>query len=100
MIEIIFRNAQVRDDGYGLYVNGKDLDKIISTALGTRVGNDYGISSALTSFHSNCCDITITIDPKAVTECIDTGEELWSSVEEMEANKLEQYKQKTETAES
>ena len=33
MLKIQFTNAQVKDDGYGLSVNGKELAEIISTAL-------------------------------------------------------------------
>lgn len=35
MLKISFTNAEVSDHGYGLEVNGKSLEDIISTALGT-----------------------------------------------------------------
>lgn len=34
---ITFTNAVVEDDGYGVEVNGRSLEAIISTALGTRL---------------------------------------------------------------
>lgn len=37
MLKISFTNAEVSDHGYGLEVNGKSLEDIISTALGTTV---------------------------------------------------------------
>ena len=33
MLKISFTNAEVSDHGYGLEVNGKSLEDIISTAL-------------------------------------------------------------------
>jgi hypothetical protein len=100
MLKIQFTNAQVEDNGYGLKVNGKDLDKIISTALGTRVGDKCGYGSGIPSFESNCCNVTIVIDPQPVTEEIETKEELWHSVVDLEATKREQYKEKAGEAES
>ena len=35
MIQLNFLNAVVEDNGNGLRVNGKDLNSIISAALGT-----------------------------------------------------------------
>lgn len=41
MLKISFTNAEVSDHGYGLEVNGKSLEDIISTALGTKLsGSD------------------------------------------------------------
>ena len=37
MLKISFTNAEVSDHGYGLEVNGKSLEDIISTALGTNL---------------------------------------------------------------
>jgi len=43
MIKISFANAQVKDGGYGLHVNGKRLEDIISMALGTKAKDiNYG----------------------------------------------------------
>ena len=100
MLKIQFTNAQVEDTGYGLSVNGKELAEIISTALGTRVGGKYGYNSGLPRFKSNCCDVTVIIEPQPVTTEIETEEELWHSVEDLEECKREQFSQKTETAES
>lgn len=38
---ITFTNAVVEDDGYGVEVNGRSLEAIISTALGTRLGGNF-----------------------------------------------------------
>lgn len=37
MLKISFTNAEVSDHGYGLEVNGKSLEDIISTALGLTI---------------------------------------------------------------
>ena len=95
MLKIQFTNAEVEDWGYGLSVNGKDLNQIISTALGTRVGNTFGANSGLPSFKSRCCNVTITIDPQPTKEVIETEEELWYSVEDLEECKRGQYVEKT-----
>ena len=43
MLKLEFKGAEVHDGGYGLEVNGKSLEDIISIALGTKVkGKDYG----------------------------------------------------------
>ena len=94
MLKIHFTNASVKDDGYGLCVNGKELKDIISTALGTRVGNIYGIGSGLPYYRHGCCDVTVIINPKPVTEEIETSEEVWNSVQEMEECLSEQYKER------
>lgn len=100
MLKIQFTNAQVADIGYGLSVNGKELAEIISTALGTRLGEKYGYNSGLPSFKSNCCNVTVIIEPQPVTETIETDEELWYSVEQLEDDKREQYKKKAGEGES
>lgn len=53
MLKISFTNAEVSDHGYGLEVNGKSLEDIISTALGTKVKGNGGYGSGLPSFSSN-----------------------------------------------
>lgn len=50
---ITFTNAVVEDDGYGVEVNGRSLEAIISTALGTRLGDKGGYSSGLPKFKAN-----------------------------------------------
>lgn len=62
MLKISFTNAEVSDHGYGLEVNGKSLEDIISTALGTKVKGNGGYGSGLPSFSSNSCDVRITED--------------------------------------
>lgn len=62
MLKISFTNAEVSDHGYGLEVNGKSLEDIISTALGTKVKGNGGYGSGLPSFSSNSCDVTVTND--------------------------------------
>ena len=100
MLKIHFTNAKVEDRGYGLSVNGRDLEDIISTALGTKVGNNYGHGSGLPSFESNCCNVTVIIDPQSVTATITNDGNGWGSVEEMEEYMCEQYQEKTGEAES
>lgn len=101
MLKIQFTNAKVHDEGYGLYVNGKGLDEIISTALGTRVGDQYGYNSELPRFSSDCCNITITIDPLPATTLIEFDEGAsWDSIEDMEESMREQYKETIKKAES
>lgn len=100
MLKIQFTNAQVEDAGFGLHVNGKELSEIISTALGTRVGNNYGYNSGLPKFKSNCCNVIIKIDPQPVEAIIETEAEEWYSVEDLEECKRGQYREKTEKRES
>ena len=64
MLKISFTNAEVSDHGYGLEVNGKSLEDIISTALGTKLKGNGGYGSGLPSFSSNSCDVTVTINPQ------------------------------------
>lgn len=47
MLKISFTNAEVSDHGYGLEVNGKSLEDIISTALGTKLKGNGGYGSGL-----------------------------------------------------
>ena len=91
MVKIQFMNAQVNDDGFGLKVNGTELAEIISTALGTRVGNTYGYNSGLPPFVHNCCNITVVIEPQPVCMEIVTNDEVWYSVKDMEEDMREQY---------
>ena len=100
MLKIQFTNATVSDDGFGLSVNGNSLSAIISTALGTKVGNHYGYDSELPRFKSNCCNVTVIIEPQFVGECIETDDEVWYSVEDLEECKREQYKEKISETES
>lgn len=95
---ITFTNAVVEDDGYGVKVNGRSLEAIISTALGTRLGDKGGYSSGLPKFKANSCDVTVIITPHP-TECtINTNSGVWHSVKEMEAEKSEQFqKENAET---
>ena len=100
MLKIQFTNAQVEDNGYGLTVNGKRLEEIISTALGTKVGNNYGHGSGLPRFESNCCNVTVIIEPQQVTELIAVENEVWDNVEEFEEDMYEQYQTKARATES
>lgn len=97
-MRIDFTNAVVEDDGYGVEVNGRSLEAIISTALGTRLGDKGGYSSGLPRFKANSCDVTVIITPHP-TECtINTNSGVWHSVKEMEAEKSEQFqKENAET---
>lgn len=101
MLKVQFQNAVVKDSGYGLEVNGKSLEDIISTALGTRVGDKRaGYGSSLPSFESTCCNITLIIDPQPVTEHIEDNEGVWNSVKELEEDVCEQFSEKDGEAES
>lgn len=95
MLKISFTNASVEDTGYGIKVNGKELDNIISTALGTRVGNKRGYGSGLPIFQSNSCDVTVIINPHPTEVLIEDGEDTYESVEDMEEAKYE-YNEKFE----
>ena len=97
-MRIDFTNAVVEDDGYGVEVNGRSLEAIISTALGTRLGDKGGYSSGLPKFKANSCDVTVIITPHP-TECtINTNSGVWHSVKETEAEKSEQFqKENAET---
>ena len=98
MLKISFTNAEVSDHGYGLEVNGKSLEDIISTALGTKVKGNGGYGSGLPSFSSNSCDVTVIINPHD-KECeIETEDNVWYSVEEMEAEKSEQFQKENAEA--
>lgn len=97
-MRIDFTNAVVEDDGYGVEVNGRSLEAIISTALGTRLGDKGGYSSGLPRFKANSCDITVIITPHP-TECtINTNSGVWHSVKEMEAEKSEQFQKENAEA--
>lgn len=96
MLKLEFKNAVVRDNGYIMEVNGKSLDDIISTALGTKVGDIRGYRSSIPEFRSNCCNVTIIIDPQPVTEFIEDDYCIYESVKEMEACKIGKFKQENE----
>lgn len=97
-MRIDFTNAVVEDDGYGVEVNGRSLEAIISTALGTRLGDKGGHSSGLPRFKANSCDVTVIITPHP-TECtINTNSGVWHSVKEMEAEKGEQFQKENAEA--
>ena len=97
-MRIDFTNAVVEDDGYGVEVNGRPLEAIISTALGTRLGDKGGYSSGLPRFKANSCDVTVIITPHP-TECtINTNSGVWHSVKEMEAEKSEQFQKENAEA--
>lgn len=97
-MRIDFTNAVVEDDGYGVEVNGRSLEAIISTALGTKLGDKGGYSSGLPRFKANSCDVTVIITPHP-TECtINTNSGVWHSVKEMEAEKSEQFQKENAEA--
>ena len=98
MLKINFVNAEVSDHGYGLEVNGKSLEDIISTALGTKVKGNGGYGSGLPSFSSNSCDVMVIINPHESVCEIETDDEAWYSVAEMEAEKSEQYQKENAKA--
>lgn len=87
MLKIEFTNAVVEDNGYGLRVNGEELEGIISTALGTKVGNVAGYGSGLPHFSSNSCDVTVIINPHPQEVHIEDDDNVWDSVDELEEDK-------------
>jgi len=92
MLKLEFKGAEVHDGGYGLEVNGKSLEDIISIALGTKVkGKDYGYGSGLPSFSSRNCDVLVVIDPHPTVTHIETDEYEWDSVESMEEDTVAEY---------
>lgn len=98
MLKISFTNAEVSDHGYGLEVNGKSLEDIISTALGTKVRGNGGYGSGLPSFKANSCDVTVIITPHPTKCTINTNSGVWHSVKEMEAEKGEQFQKENAEA--
>lgn len=101
MLKLEFMNAVARDSGYGLEVNGKSLEEIISTALGTRAGNVGGYGSGLPEFKSNCCNVTVIIDPQPVTTHIEDDNNVYNTVEDLEEDARENYERnKAENAEA
>lgn len=101
MLKLEFKNAVAEDSGYGLEVNGKSLEEIISTALGTRAGNHSGYNSELPSFKSNCCDVTVIIDPQPVTTHIENDNNIYHTVIELEEDAVAEYERiKSENAEA
>lgn len=67
MIQLNFLNAVVEDNGNGLRVNGKDLNSIISAALGTikKIPGRYeylGEENKGKPFESQLCNVSVTID--------------------------------------
>lgn len=99
MLKLEFQNAVVKDSGYGLEVNGKSLEGIISTALGVKAGDKRaGYGSNIPEFSSTCCNVTVIIDPQPITTHIEDNEGSWDSVKEMEEDMCEQFKQKNAEA--
>ena len=94
MIRLEFKNAVVVDTGLGVTVNGKSLDDIISTALGTLAKDKWGGRAGLEEFNSNACDIKITISPQPVYTVIEDGLRTYDSIESLEEFRYEQYKAK------
>lgn len=100
MLKLVFTHAEVRDSGFGLEVNGKSLEDIISEALGTKVkGLNYN-DPRLKPFSSNSCDITVMICPHDKETLIETDEEVFHSVEEMEGDLCGRFEEETGEAES
>lgn len=84
MVKLQFTNATAHDHGYGLEVNGKSLEDMISIALGTKVGNKSGYNSGLPDFDSNCCNITVIIDPQPKEAIIEVNGTQYNSLQEVE----------------
>lgn len=91
MIKIQFNNADVKDIGFGLNINGKSLSSIISRVLGTGVGEDnYGsVNRTGETFNSNSCDVIVTIIPHDTPDTI---------IVDGDEKNLEEYLQEKEEA--
>lgn len=105
MYKIEFKNVQVRDVGYGLEVNNKSLSNIISTVIGTRVGDNVALrSDGLEEFSHNSCDIVVLINPHPtetqIEELIGNEKYFYSTVERLEADRLEQFNKKSKTTDT
>lgn len=81
MIQLNFLNAVVEDNGNGLRVNGKDLNSIISAALGTikKIPGRYEYLEEENKgkpFESQLCNVSVTIDDISteITETITFAE--------------------------
>lgn len=100
MLKLVFTHAEVRDSGFGLEVNGKSLEDIISEALGTKAeGLRYG-DPRLKTFSSNSCDITVMICPHDKETLIETDDEVFHSVNEMEEDHRGRFAEETGEAKS
>lgn len=88
MVKIKITNASVSDSGYGLRVDGKDLEDIISEALGVKKYEGR--------FEANACDITVIIEPKESTFKVEREDGIFTSIEEMEAA-LHEHEETKET---
>ena len=95
MVKLKFNNAIVSDSGFGIRVNGNSLEDVISMALGVK--SSKAQYKDVTPFNSNCCNVTVIIDPQPATTCIETDDYIWGSVENMEEDMYELKKtQKTD----
>ncbi len=83
MVKLQFTNAEASDTGYGLEVNGQSLEEMISVALGTRIGNKAGYNSGLPDFKSNCCNITVIIDPQPTEAVFELDGKKFNSVQDI-----------------
>lgn len=101
MIQLNFLNARVKDDGYGIKVNGKMLEDIISVALGTikeLPNNSYeNTVKSGKVFSSDLCNVSVTIDDRSreISETIlISGREV--ELEEFLERKSNEYSKKAE----
>lgn len=96
-----FHNAVVTDDGFGLEIGGRSLEKMISIMLGV-LDKKETYRADRPKFRSNNCDVTVIINPRPTTVLISNEKESWESVEQMEDVMDERYNKKapeTETEE-
>ena len=104
MVKITFTNAEVRDEGYGLEVNGTSLEDIISMALGTKAAKDipYGDPrrEKLKKFKCNSCDVIVTIIPNPQSCEIEDDEYKYYSVDELREVADERVSEEATEAES
>lgn len=100
MLKLVFTHAEVRDSGFGLEVNGKSLEYIISEALGTKAEGLRYDDPRRKIFRSNSCDITVMICPHDKETLIETDKEVFHSLKELEDDRYERFAEETGEAES
>lgn len=100
MLKLEFTHAEVRDTGFGLEVNGKSLEDIISEALGTKIPNARYDDPRRKEFRSNSCDVTVILYPHEKISRIETDEDVYNSVEDLEEELNGKFSKETTEAES
>ena len=88
MYRVTFKNAVVSDSGYGLVINGRFLEDILSVVLDTKAGRE---------FYSNCCNVTVIIDPQPCSAEFEDSEKFYTSLSKLEESRREQVEKSKKT---